>query len=312
MALPDSQGLWVQQAMSIGRKTQRRAAFTLVELLVVVAITGLLATMLLPAFKRAREQARRTVCSANLKGLTLSWELYTIEYESAPQLARRGVDVNYDCVTGSPCVREGYPGFGPDTFDDYLSGNSDDQVWISAIYYRHVFFQVANPPPPGPLPGHFWNWGLMWLSRIVDRPEVFFCPSMREADFAWNTPLNPWPPSRETMWRPDEPHLVNHTQASYERRIALTGVPWDRVSGLTTIAHDLGAPHVEQLAHKTGANVARRDGSVSFLRGSQFVEWMNGDDEWNKEITRRRLLEFSYWIDTAGAYPFNPGDGTSR
>lgn len=45
----------------------RRYGFTLIELLVVVAVTTLLIGILLPSFGRAREDARRTVCVANLK-----------------------------------------------------------------------------------------------------------------------------------------------------------------------------------------------------------------------------------------------------
>lgn len=41
------------------KSTQRRAAFTLIELLMVVAIIALLATILFPVFARARESARR-------------------------------------------------------------------------------------------------------------------------------------------------------------------------------------------------------------------------------------------------------------
>ncbi len=44
-------------------------AFTLVELLVVVAILALLLAILLPALNRATESARRTVCAAHLRGL---------------------------------------------------------------------------------------------------------------------------------------------------------------------------------------------------------------------------------------------------
>lgn len=46
-----------------------RSGFTLVELLVVITIIGLLATLLLPTFNHARELARRTVCKANVKGI---------------------------------------------------------------------------------------------------------------------------------------------------------------------------------------------------------------------------------------------------
>jgi prepilin-type N-terminal cleavage/methylation domain-containing protein/prepilin-type processing-associated H-X9-DG protein len=109
----------------------RRTAFTFVELMIVVAIMGILVALLLPAVQAAREAARRTQCTKNLQQIGLGLQSYHDAWNVFP-FGQGGTDGGTDvtCNMGElsgwvplmPYVGES-PLFNqinmPQTYDDF-------------------------------------------------------------------------------------------------------------------------------------------------------------------------------------------------
>lgn len=157
-----------------------RAAFTLVELLVVVAIIGILIGMLLPAVQAAREAARRSACTNNIKQFVLGTHSFHDSIKSLPP-ARLSEEETIDPTTGQYRI--------PPTPGNHLANTdfSNTQMigpnWIILIapfmegqamydsfdvkrrgYIAHASYQTAPPnPPPAPNP-------FMWRPDAVRNP----------------------------------------------------------------------------------------------------------------------------------------------
>src|SRR4030095_13800736 len=69
------------------RRTLALSAFTVVELLVVVGVLAILASLLLPAVARSRTAARSAKCKANLHQLGLAMRMYVDDFGKYPLTA---------------------------------------------------------------------------------------------------------------------------------------------------------------------------------------------------------------------------------
>lgn len=145
--------------------------FTLIELLVVISIIGVLVALLLPAVQAAREAARRSSCSNNVKQILLA----VIQYETALKVLPLGANYQGPSDVGSGCTSgtaHGPREFGMLSFIlPYLEQRN---------LYNAINFQLAAGGPSGQFGSV--NAGLVNYTALSTAVSTYLCPS----DLRWS------------------------------------------------------------------------------------------------------------------------------
>jgi len=148
------------------RSVRLRRGFTLIELLVVIAIIGVLIALLLPAVQSARESARRTQCTNNLKQLGLAVQSYLTLHNLLPAQTTE----NTSFINGTASVQWWT------SWTASLLPHIEQQPLFNAINFGVPMLEMAAP-----LSGANTTVGLITISTLL-------CPSeslQRSPSFAF-------------------------------------------------------------------------------------------------------------------------------
>jgi len=147
------------------RNTPGKRGFTLIELLVVIAIIAILAAILFPVFAQAREKARQTSCTSNLKQVGMAIQMYAQDADEMLPLAAYNPPNEplvqwYDVV--EPYAKTGTRGA---TINGVAAQRVDVPFWICPSIDNVSVPLAPGDAPPGPFPAQSYSRSTSYLAN---------------------------------------------------------------------------------------------------------------------------------------------------
>jgi len=262
--LPEIHAVYVQHSARV-TGAQRGRAFSLVDVLVSIAVMSVLMSLLLPTLQRVRETAFRVKCKGHLEQLGLAVNMYADDYLSHLPPADDGVSDRYKYSRQVP---------------DLPLDQNQNKGLVADTMTAMVGVEEKNKSATDPMTTYKWQGlGLLYSTQYLSHPVACYCPSHHG-----NHPFDRY----KAQWRNGNGNIVTN----YQYRIPGTSSIRFELPPRTTIVTD-GMMSKLDYNHIQGSNTLRVDGSVGWFEDYDASLYNSLPDDvttdvGNKKGTKRR------------------------
>lgn len=243
----------------IGAVPRHANAFTLIEMLVVVAIIGILAALLLPSLARAKDSGRKIYCIGNLHQLQICWHMYSddnhgglapnddIETVGGPGPGGGASFNNYSWCEGNPRYD-----LTPSNIEAGLlfPYNSSTLIYHCPSDNSTVLDANNNPLPQLRTRSYNMSQSVNGLGMMTDPNNGGFPVDVFQPCFETMSSITNPAPSKLFVFLDENAGTIQDAQFGYPMPSYQSGVWWDMPSD----------------RHEQGANFSFADGHVEYWR----------------------------------------------
>jgi prepilin-type processing-associated H-X9-DG protein/prepilin-type N-terminal cleavage/methylation domain-containing protein len=235
------------------------STFTLIELLIVIAIIALLASMLMPALKNARDKAKNISCQSNLKQLSICTAEYVTDYN-------------------------GFLPFAYDTIECSYVTPSAPAWYVLCAPYANVPVNLDNPGL-----GHYYLCD-SWANRPTGPVAPFTCPSYTTIVYPTTVPATYAPGIRVANHAPEANNQKRPKMLMVKKPAEKAWLnDWERADGAAGCAAAINEGFII-LGDSNNLFGLRHNGSGNILHFDGHAQWHPYEDVRSPEGTAQMMF----------------------